>query len=310
VFFGTPALAVPTLERLCAGPHQVVCVVSQPDRRSGRGRKTSPSPVSACALEHDLPLLRPEKVGDPEVLDALREHAPDVGVVVAYGQFIPKKLRELPTRGYLLNAHASLLPKLRGAAPIARAILNGETHTGISVMRVEREMDAGAVALVHETPIGADETTGELEVRMGELAAEAIAEAIAQVAADTLRWTEQDHSKATEAPKLERHEAELDWTEPAEQLVRRIRTFAPKPGGAATLAGSEVRILAARAEPSRSHAPPDAPGTPRLDPEDAEAPLRIATAQGDLVPLRLQRPGRKPLPTADYLRGHPLPERG
>jgi methionyl-tRNA formyltransferase len=280
-----------------------VCVVSQPDRARGRGRKTIPSPVSACALGRELPLLRPERVGDAATVEALRRYAPDVGVVVAYGQFIPKQVRELPTHGYLLNAHASLLPKLRGAAPIARAILAGETRTGISVMRIEREMDAGAVALVRELEIGPDETTGELEVRLGALAADAIAEALEQVVAGTLRWTEQDHARATEAPKLERADAALDWREPAAALVLRVRACAPRPGATTSLDGERLRILAARAVAGPSELPA---GTVRLDPDQREAPLWVATGDGWLVPLRLQRAGGKALATADFLRGRAI----
>jgi methionyl-tRNA formyltransferase len=229
---------VPTLERLLAGPHPVVAVVSQPDRRRGRGRKTSPSPVTECTLAADIPLLlRPERVGAPDVEHALREAAPDLGVVVAFGQFIPKRIRELPTRGYLLNAHASLLPRLRGAAPIARAILEGEPETGISVMRVEREMDAGAVALVRPTAIGPEENEGELSARLAQLAADAIAEAVDQVAEGRIRWTPQDPSGATLAPKLTRADAQLDFREPAERLVRRVRAMAPRPGATAWLEG-------------------------------------------------------------------------
>ena len=281
-------------------------MVSQPDRRRGRGRKTLASPVSACAIAHDLPLLRPEKVGDASTLEALRELAPDVGVVVAYGQFIPRKLRELPRRGYLLNAHASLLPRLRGAAPIARAVLAGETRTGISVMRIEREMDAGAVALVRELAIGPEETTGELEERIAALAADAIAESLEQVVAGTLRWTPQDHAQATEAPRLERHEAVLDWRQPAAVLARRVRALAPKPGASTTLAGEVLRILAARIDA----APVDRePATVSLRPNDHETPLRIATGAGWLIPLRLQRAGGKPLAPPDFLRGRPIEDR-
>ena len=162
VFFGTPEIAVPTLEALIAGPHELVGVVSQPDRARGRGRKLSPSPVASVALREGLPLIRPEKVGDAEVIKTLQALSPDLGVVVAFGQFLPKKIRELPSCGYLINAHASLLPAYRGAAPIARAIAEGETETGISVMRIEKEMDAGPVALVSRTPIQPQENTEEL----------------------------------------------------------------------------------------------------------------------------------------------------
>ncbi|MEZ4216082.1 MAG: methionyl-tRNA formyltransferase [Myxococcota bacterium] len=302
-FFGTPELAVPTLARLADGPHEVVCVVTQPDRARGRGRRTSPSPVAEAALARGLPVLRPEKIGDEVAVAALRAHAPDVGVVVAYGQFLPKKVRELPSCGFLVNAHASLLPKLRGAAPIARAILDGETRTGISVMRVEREMDAGPVALVRELAIGDDENTEQLETRLGALAADAIAEALDLLARDALAFTPQDDARATLAPKLERAEAELDWRAPARELARRVRAFAPRPGATTALDGEPLRVLAADVD----EAPVDrAPGTVRLDPARRDAPLAIATGDGWLRPRVLQRAGGKALDVAAFLRGRPL----
>jgi methionyl-tRNA formyltransferase len=289
---------------LLAGPHDVVCVVSQPDRRRGRGRKTSPSPVAQVALRADIALLRPEAVGHDECVAALRATAPDLGIVVAFGQFIPKKVRTLPGLGYLLNAHASLLPRYRGAAPIARAVLAGERVTGISVMRIEREMDAGPVALVRSLEIGPDETTGELEGRLASLAAEAIAEATDRAAEGALRWTEQDAQQATLAPKIERDEARLDWRQNAVSLANRVRAMAPKPGAVTTLDGEPLRILAARAaaEPS----PGDPPGTVRH--AAGPNPLRIATGSGWLVPRRLQRAGGKPLDVGAFLRGRPVPD--
>ena len=236
-------------------------------------------------------------------MEALRGFAPDVGVVVAYGQFIPRTVRELPKLGYLLNAHASLLPRLRGAAPIARAILEGDQRTGISVMRVEREMDAGPVALVHEIAIGPAENTGELELRMGELAAVAIEQATQQAAAGRLVWTEQDHARATLAPKLGREDASLDWSQPAQALVLRVRAFAPKPGATTQLDGEPLRILAAHSAPGPTDRPP---GRVARDPEDRATPLRIATRDGWLIPTRLQRAGGKPLAAADFLRGRPI----
>jgi len=300
-FFGTPELAVPSLERLRAGPHEVVAVVSQPDRPRGRGRRPSPSPVAACALAAGLPLLRPERVGDDATVDALRALAPDVGVVVAFGQFLPRRVRELPRRGFLVNAHASVLPRHRGAAPIARAILAGDTETGISVMRVEREMDAGPVALVRRLAIGPEETTGELEERLAALAAEALSEALDAIAADRAVWTEQDAAAATLAPKLAREDGLLDFTEPAEALARRVRALAPRPGAVAELGGERLRVLGARAEPGPVA---DPPGTVRFH----GGALRIATAAGWLVPTRLQRAGGRALETAEFLRGHPIAE--
>ena len=154
IFFGTPEIAVPSLERLIEGPFDVVGVVSQPDRGRGRGRKRSPSPVAARAADAGVDLLRPENVGEDATAEALARAKPDLGVVVAFGQFIPKRIRTLPRLGYLINGHASLLPRYRGAAPVAHAILDGERYTGVSVMRVERTMDAGPVALArrHRDP--------------------------------------------------------------------------------------------------------------------------------------------------------------
>ncbi len=278
----------------------MVVVISQPDRPRGRGRRLSPSPVAEEALDADLPLLRPERVGDPEVVAALRAHVPDLGVVVAFGQFLPRAVREVPRLGYCVNAHASLLPRLRGAAPIARAILGGERETGISVMRVEREMDAGPVALYRKVVIAPEENAGELEARLAELAADAIAEALEEIAAGHARWVPQDPSGATFAPKLEREEARLDPADTAEALVRRVRAFAPRPGAYAVVSGETLRILAAHAEPG----PCDrAPGMLHVGATDS---VRIATSEGWLVPDVLQRPGGRPLPAAEFQRGHPL----
>jgi methionyl-tRNA formyltransferase len=287
----------------------VVAVVSQPDRPRGRGRFAGPSPVSAVALRAGVALLRPERVGDPEVERELRASAPDLGVVVAFGQFLPRRIRELPRLGYLVNGHASLLPRWRGAAPIARAILAGDVRTGISVMRVEREMDAGPVALRVETEIGPDEDAGSLEARLAALCAEAVARAVDEIAGGRATWTGQDHAAATFAPKLEPGEARLDWREPAEALARRVRAFAPSPGAWTTLAGERLRLLAARAEPGPVA---DVPGTVRRRPDPA-APargptLRIATGDGWLVPTRVQRAGGRAMDAAAWLRGRDLPD--
>jgi methionyl-tRNA formyltransferase len=302
VFFGTPDFALPTLERLVAGRHPVVLVVSQPDRGRGRGRRPSPAPVSRLALRAGLPLLRPERVGEPEVVEALRACAPDLGVVVAYGQFLPRPVREAPSLGYSINGHASLLPAWRGAAPIPRAILAGESRTGISVMRVEREMDAGPVALVRELEIAPDESAGELGARLALLCADAIAEAVDRIAEGRVEWRPQDPARASFAPRLARSEAELDFREGAPALVRRVRALSPQPGAVTSLAGEPLRILAARAEPGPAGAPA---GSARRRPGE---PLRIATGDGWLVPLRLQRAGGRPLDVEAYLRGRPIPD--
>jgi methionyl-tRNA formyltransferase len=298
VFFGTPAFAVPALERLLAGPHEVAAVVTQPDRARGRGRQLSASPVAAAAARAGVPVLRPERVADPGCVEALRGFAPDLGVVVAFGQFLGKRLRELPRLGYLINAHASLLPRHRGAAPIAHAILAGDAETGVSVMRIEREMDAGPVALVRATPNGAAETTGELETRLAALAADAIAEAIALADAGRIEWREQDASRATLAPKLGPEDARLDWREPAAALARRVRAMAPRPGAFTDWAGTRLRILQADALDA---AVADPPGRVRLG---GASPLCVATGRGLLAPRVLQLPGGRPLDIESFLRGH------
>lgn len=324
VFFGTPEIAVPTLENLIAGPHEVVGVVSQPDRQRGRGRKESPSPVSAVALRQGLPLLRPEKVGDAETIKKLRSFSADLGIVVAFGQFLPKKVREMPRCGYLINAHASLLPSYRGASPIAQAILDGETETGVSVMRVEKEMDAGPVGLVMRTAIEERENTEELTHRLGALAGLAIELATNLIASDEIKWTEQDESRATLAPKLEKADALLDLREGADALARRVHALSPKPGGTLTLVSDleeefgsvEVKISRAATTSFESVGPVVGeagssgvrPQVGSIECRAGDSPLRIATGEGWLLPLVMQRAGGKALPTADFLRGFELPD--
>jgi methionyl-tRNA formyltransferase len=319
LFFGTPEIAVPTLEGLIAGPHDVVGVISQPDRARGRGRRESPSPVSAVALREGIPLLRPEKIGDAESAETLRALEPDVGVVVAFGQFLPKKIREMPSFGYLINAHASLLPKYRGASPIAQAILDDEPETGISVMRVEREMDAGAVALVLRTEIAPGENTSELTLRLGVLASRAIADALGAIAAKTIEWTEQDKSLVTVAPKLEKSDSILDFRESARALACRVHALSPKPGGTLTLASDaddgfanvDLKISRADIMPFASTEDSDISVRPTpgfVGQPTPERPFRIATADGWLLPLVVQRAGGNALPVEDFLRGFSMPK--
>lgn len=278
----------------------MVVIVSQPDRRRGRGQRSSPSPVAGVALATGTPLLRPESVSTAEFAEDLRSFEPDLGIVVAFGQFIPKRIRELPRLGYLINGHASLLPRFRGAAPIAHAILAGDAETGVSVMRLEREMDAGPVAAMRAIGIGPDETTGSLTERLARLTADAIADTVEEIAAGRVVWTPQDHSLATLAPKLERDDARLNFAEPAAALVRRVRAMAPTPGAFAMEGDRPLRILAAEAISGPSE---DAPGTARVA-EDGS--LRIAAGEGWLAPRMLQRPGGRALEVRDFQRGRPI----
>lgn len=275
-------------------------MVSQPDRRRGRGRAVLPSPVSARALECGLPLLRPERVGSPDAVGWLLERAPEIGVVVAFGQFLPRRIREAPTCGYLINAHASLLPRHRGAAPIQRAILAGDTETGVSVMRVEREMDAGPVGQVLRTPIEASTDGGEMTDRLAQLSARAVSESLEAIEADTLRWTPQDSSAATLAPKLSPADSIIDWSQSAEAIARQVRALSPSPGAHTRHQRERLRVLVAHSEPGSQPGPPG-----RVHVADRQL-LRVATGDGWLVLEVVQRAGGKALPIDAYLRGHPM----
>jgi methionyl-tRNA formyltransferase len=293
---------VPTLNRLVDGPCDVVMVVSQPDRPRGRGRTEQPSPVAARALELGLPLLRPERVAAPEITAALRDAAPDLGVVIAFGQFLPRQIRELPSRGFLINAHASLLPHYRGAAPIVHAILSGDTTTGVSVMRIDREMDAGPVMLTRSLSIEADETAGSLTQRMATLSADAVAQATQQIAlGQAIEWTLQDPAHVSWAPKITTSDSWIDWSEPARNIANRVRAMAPTPGARTSHAKEVLRILAAEIDRTTPDRPPGVT-------QSSGDSLRIATGEGWLIPSRLQRAGGKLLDAAAYLRGRPIPD--
>jgi methionyl-tRNA formyltransferase len=218
-------------------------------------------------------------------------------VVVAFGQFLPKQVRELPSLGYMINGHASLLPLYRGAAPIVASILNGDSVTGISAMRVEREMDAGAVALQREIPIGENENGGDLSLRLAALTADTLEEAIEQIVQDRVSWTSQDATHATAAGKIERADRILAWSDSAEALVLRVRAMAPAPGAFTTLDGEVLQILEAR----YSQAAVDLePGTVRASQDGG---FQIATGSGWLEPRVLKRPGKQALPIDAFLRG-------
>jgi len=297
---GTPEFAVPTLRALDESRHDVVGVVSQPDRRRGRGRKRPPTAIRAEADARGLPLLQPEKVGEEAALAWMREREPDLGVVVAFGQFIPKPARELPELG-MINGHASLLPRHRGAAPIQYAILAGDAKTGVSVMRVVKEMDAGDYCLQRETEIGPNETAGELEERLADIAAEALVEAIDAIAEDRAEFQPQDPALVTEAPKIAKPFGRLDWSRPRAEVLRRLRAATPWPGSNVALEGSDVRFRLIAARPLDGT--PGRPGQVRNDSKT----LQISALDGWVEVLTLQVPSRRATRTEDFLRGARLP---
>jgi len=247
VYFGTPDFAVPSLRALVGEGFDVVSVVTRPDKPTGRHRShATPSAVKVAALADDLPVLQPERPSEPGFLARMGELAPDLAIVAAYGHILPQALLDVPGRGSV-NVHASLLPALRGAAPIQRAILAGLTETGITIMQMDAGMDSGPILHQVATPIAEDETGGELSVRLAELGAEALIEALTLMDEAGLEPQPQDHTQATFAPKIKREEERLDWACAADVVARKVRAFDPKPGAWTTGRGKELKLFGARA---------------------------------------------------------------
>jgi methionyl-tRNA formyltransferase len=303
LYFGTPDFAVPALRALAASAHVLVGAVSQPDRPRGRGRAVEDTPVKRAATELGVDVLQPEKVGEDDALAWMRSREPELGVVVAFGQFIPKSVRELPRLG-LINGHASLLPRWRGAAPIEWAIDAGDARTGVSVMRVVREMDAGDVCAARTLAIGPDDTAGDLTPRIADLTAQALVDAVDALAAGTATWTPQDPSRVTLAPKLDRDFAKLDFREPAERLLRRIRAATPRPGVDVELTRSAKRLHIVRARLGAPHGGAARPGALRVE----SGRLLLAAGDAWLELTEIQLAGKRPMRAEELLRGFRVPD--
>ena len=247
LFYGTPEFAVPSLMALVGEGFDVVGVVTRPDRPTGRHRSTAtPSAVKLAALDQEIPVFEPAKPSVPGFLEQVRALAPDIAVVAAYGHILKPDLLETPARGSY-NVHASLLPRLRGAAPIERAILEGHAETGISIMRMEAGLDTGPVLHALSTPIAGDETGGELRARLAEMGARALIEALTLLDEGSgVAPQPQDHTAATYAAKLTREEERIGWTESATAVSRKIRAFDPRPGAWAEVNGRSVKLFGAR----------------------------------------------------------------
>ena len=286
VFAGTPEFALPSLDAIAASRHRIRAVLTQPDRPSGRGRHVAASPVKERALELGLAVAQPPSLKDGDAAREIDSLAPDAMVVVAYGLLLPPDVLALPRLG-CLNVHASLLPRWRGAAPAARAILAGDTESGVCIMRMEAGLDTGPVMLSRATPIGERETAGELEERLAEAGGGLIVEALDALAAGRASWTAQDPARATYAHKLTKAEARLDWREDAASLLRRVRALNPRPVAETTLDGAQLRIHEAEAV----FAPPGSvPGT--IVSAGAEG-IVVMAGEGALSLTRVQLPGRR-----------------
>jgi len=304
VFFGTPAFAVPTLEALLESRHHVLAVVTQPDKPRGRGQKPSDSPVKARALQAGLLVLQPASLKDPGFLAALSELGSDLGVVAAYGKILTEAVLATPRLG-MVNVHASLLPKYRGAAPVHRAVIAGESVTGITIMRVVKALDAGPMLAVKRRPIAPDETSEEVEEDLARMGASLLVSTVDGVANGRVADTPQDDSEATYAARLTKLDGVIDWSKSASHIHNLIRGLHPWPHAFTFLDGERLILLrsALLDSTSRSAANAGVPGTIiTADGDD----LRVACGHGAIRILKLQAEGGRPMTVRDYLAGHHL----
>jgi methionyl-tRNA formyltransferase len=292
---GTPAFAVPSLERTVDAGHEVVAVFTQPDRPKGRGQKDAMSPVKEAALRLGIGVRQPERVRRPEVVEQLRAMAPEAMVVVGFGQIIPKAILDIPPLG-IINVHASLLPKYRGAAPIQWAIARGETSTGVTTMRINEGLDTGDMLLKWETAIGPEENAVELGRRLAVAGADLLVRTLADLPA--IKAQSQDDSQATYAPILKKEDGKIDWQLSAHEILNRIRGFEPWPGGYGFLRGQRFQIWSAR--PGDEKMPPGALRT-------VNRKLYAGCGRGESIELReVQLEGKKRMPAAAFMNGFPF----
>lgn len=301
LFWGTPDFAVPALRALLGEGHDVVGAVTQPDRPAGRGRAVRSSPVKLIAQEESLPVLQPERARGEEFMSAIRALEPELSVVVAYGQILKPEVLHLPAQGSI-NVHASLLPELRGAAPINWAVRLGLEHTGVTIMRMVERMDAGPILHQVLEPIGEEETAADLWVRLSEIGAEALIEALALLELGEIAEREQDESRATYAPRITRDTARVDWHDNAVAIARHIRAMDSVPGAWTAHRGADLKLYRPLPEPDYAHAA--IPGTVlHTDGTDDAGGMRIACGTGALLVREVKPAGRRRMITAEWVRG-------
>jgi methionyl-tRNA formyltransferase len=305
VFMGSPEFALPALRGLIEHRHDVIAVYTQPDRPVGRGQRLTPPPVKKIALEHDLRVVQPQSISALAAVDELRALAPDLGVVAAYGQILRERVLDVFRLG-ILNVHASLLPRWRGAAPVTAAILAGDAETGASIMKIVRALDAGPVLARARVPIEPSDTTGTLTERIAEAGAALLTRALPEWEAGTLQAQPQDDSLATYAPQVRKDDALIDFgTDSAAMIARKVRAYHPWPIAHAMLDAAPLRIIAGLALDGAAAA---APGTivpvDHAWPDADDAGFGVATVDGVYAVLRVQPPGGRVMLATDYLRGH------
>lgn len=296
LFMGTPEFAVPSLQGLLRHGYEVMGVVTQPDRPKGRGKQTAPPPVKTFALKHEIPVFQPERVRSADFLEFCGRLSPDLVVVVAFGQILPKELLEIPRLG-CINVHPSLLPKYRGAAPLNWAIIRGETKTGVTIMQMDEGMDTGDMLLKQETQIGPGETFGELHDRLAVMGGQMLIRTIDNIEHGSVRRIPQDHTAATYAPRLRKEDGLIRWDANAREIVCLVRGLSPVPGAFAFLAGRTLRIFQAVALDEPAAAPH---GTIFTTSET----LLVAASDAFVCLLDVQLEGKKRMPTGDFLRGY------
>ncbi len=302
VFFGTPAAAARFLEATAQSTREVAAAVTQPDRPRGRGRKLSAAPVKVAAQGMGIEVLQPDRASDPLLLERLRQIAPDVVVVVAYGQKLPVELLEVPPLG-AINVHFSLLPELRGAAPVFWAMARGYEVTGVTTMYMAEEMDAGDIILSEQERIRPDDTSGTLEERLTDIGCSLLQRTLTLVGEGRAPRTPQDHSRATRAPLVKKDDGCIDWSEPAVQIERLVRAASPWPVAFTFVANRRLQVHRAKAVPDFSQEGGLA-GT--LVEINADRGLSVLTGSGCLHILEVQAPGRRRMPAADFARGATL----
>ncbi|HUZ46528.1 MAG TPA: methionyl-tRNA formyltransferase [Terriglobia bacterium] len=298
IFCGTPQFAVPTLEKLIAGQWAPQLVVTNPDEPRGRGHKVQPSPVKEAAQRHGIEVYQPAKLKGPEVQAFLSKYRPDAIVVVAYGHLIPQWMIDLPRLG-CINLHGSILPKYRGAAPLAWAIIRGEKETGVTTMKIDAGMDTGDMLLVRREPILDDDTTESLGQRLSVMGADLMLETLRKLERGEIIPQPQDSTLATLAPRLKKSDGRIDWTQPAADLALRVRGLAPWPGSYTTFRGKNLHIWRAQATAAPAGAEL-APGTAVTD----GGKLAVAAGAGTLLVLEeVQAEGRKRISARDFMNG-------
>ena len=301
VFFGSSDFAQPSLEALTKAGFAPTLVVTKPDAPRGRGRKIYPAEVRLAAEALELPCEQPEDPNAPEFVEQLEALGADLGVVVSYGVIMGKALREAPEQ-HCINAHASLLPLYRGAAPIQYAIKDGHKETGISIMRVEEKVDTGAVMLVEKTEIGPRETYGELRVRLAELAGKALVAACKQIDAGKAKFTPQDDAAATRAPMIEKADGVIDWTAPAVEIDLLVRAMTPKPGAQTRLGAKRLIVMEGEVEDDLYGM-----GEPGRVQSGGEEGIRVCTGKDLYRIIRIKPENGRNMTAGEFVRGHPFP---